>query len=529
MSLKYQDLQKEDEKHRYHRPTEKDLENFRTYFLRYYASKKAYSLADTYQIMLEEQYTKEPESPDQMSRPLVENYPPFPAFQYYCMSYGRLKPREVLRRRSRNKDFSQKYDAVLYHMVRGMEGVCQFEGDATVVNVDLVDWETRTKCIGRPTLTLLCAQSAIAGFYLGFQDEKVTTYKAALYMANEEDKESYFADMGVVAHNHAWPTAGMPATIITDNGPLKSELINSVIPHIQLSFLFCPDHEPTGKPYVESRFHVLDCLKIYLRGIIDRQNPSDRHDKTQMPCLTYQELLQILVDWAETMNLFQQIHITWTNDVRAHFTLDPDGFSTTPLGYFRHCLLYRASSLRTLSKIQQIRCLWETENGTFSRKGMKVGHHHYLPDSQEKWEQLVRVNFAPGHLHGSKRPPVTAYYHPACLRHVYTYGPTRDGQEELIRWTMIAEEYDHMLRAPWGEIQYWDRQQKRVERAQKKKEKEGRAGMGTRTRKYVGTGCRLTRQQLRRRGATKVDMKDIAANKAEERNRLEGGIGKEDT
>ena len=479
-----------------------DYENMRSILQTFFCTPEQPSLAETYRQLRLRFYTLGNDENGDVIFDTPQNTPSFAQFYYYTIAYASSSPDDVLRSRTSGTDFDLDMRPVLGKLDYNLPGPGMLVGiDATEMDLNLVDEVTRSNNIGRPTLTFLvdvCGRP-ITGFSLRLEHESFDSYRLALFCASSR-KSSLFRPYGIMADDSSWPEPGIPAFILSDNGPLSYNISNQLTTELGIATETSVHYRADHKGFVECRFHIINLYLLpYLRGVIDANKKANGGKDSSDPCLTRKELLQIVVDFIEIYNRSHPISMSLTRGM----LLDKD-IQYSPLGLYQHGLLYRGSSVRAVDPYTVNVRLLPRKKGTLSRYGLTVKSLQYTCAWAIENGIFTRKHNLPG-INANIRKSLTVYYDPPLTDTVFTYD-AKTG--ETLIWTLKEEISSPFIGISFGEADMYLSLNKARLRIQKEKNEAARGGLTQRVQKIVKKAVRLTnRKKKERAGVSGIDKK----------------------
>ena len=228
---------------------------------RYYYGSKRLSLRAAYEMMLIEDYV----GPD---GELDSDAPTWSQFRHYYYGHGfHRDPQKVIAREGLTK-YQRDHRPAWGSSAGWRPQPGSYQMDATQADIYLVSRADRSVVVGRPYIYMAVDTSThlIAGVYVGFSCDE-TAVMACIEQA-AMDKVEYCARYGIEITPEQWPSVGMPAEIITDQGreffgPRMGELCR----RYGLEVLTLPPFRPDQKGAVEKSIDLLQQrYKPMLRG-----------------------------------------------------------------------------------------------------------------------------------------------------------------------------------------------------------------------------------------------------------------------
>ena len=181
-----------------------------------------------------------------------------------------------------------------------LRGPChQFEIDATIADIYLVNSYSRRMLIGRPVVYIVVDSFSgmIAGLYVGLEGPSWNGARQALFNAFTS-KVEFCAQNGVEINADDWNCHHLPHQIYADRGEMLSLAAEGLSSGLGIEMGTAPPYRPDWKPMVESRFGILNDLtgiRWLPGGVAARDKERGERDYRLDATLNLKEFTQILI------------------------------------------------------------------------------------------------------------------------------------------------------------------------------------------------------------------------------------------
>ncbi|SED59652.1 DDE-type integrase/transposase/recombinase [Pseudomonas marginalis] len=182
-----------------------------------------------------------------------------------------------------------------------LRGPChQFEIDATIADIYLVNSYSRRMLIGRPIVYIVVDSFSgmIVGLYVGLEGPSWNGARQALFNAFTS-KVAFCAQNGVEINADDWDCHHLPHQIYADRGEMLSLAAEGLSSGLGIEMGTAPPYRPDWKPMVESRFGILNDLtgiRWLPGGVAARDKERGERDYRLDATLTLKEFTQILIN-----------------------------------------------------------------------------------------------------------------------------------------------------------------------------------------------------------------------------------------
>ncbi|QLL13489.1 Mu transposase C-terminal domain-containing protein [Pseudomonas chlororaphis] len=181
-----------------------------------------------------------------------------------------------------------------------LRGPChQFEIDATIADIYLVNSYSRRMLIGRPVVYIVVDSFSgmIVGLYVGLEGPSWNGARQALFNAFTS-KVEFCAQNGVDINSEDWDCHHLPHQIYADRGEMLSLAAEGLSSGLGIEMGTAPPFRPDWKPMVESRFGILNDLtgiRWLPGGVAARDKERGERDYRLDATLNLKEFTQIII------------------------------------------------------------------------------------------------------------------------------------------------------------------------------------------------------------------------------------------
>lgn len=182
-----------------------------------------------------------------------------------------------------------------------LRGPChQFEIDATIADIYLVNSYSRRMLIGRPVVYIVVDSYSgmIVGLYVGLEGPSWNGARQALFNAFTS-KVGFCAQNGVEINSEDWACSHLPHHIYADRGEMLSLAAEGLASGLGIEMGTAPPYRPDWKPMVESRFGILNDLtgiRWLPGGVAAREKERGERDYRLDATLNLKEFTQIVIE-----------------------------------------------------------------------------------------------------------------------------------------------------------------------------------------------------------------------------------------
>lgn len=277
-----------------------------------YVDNKSASMSHAYHEMLRKFYTEKDlsKSPEAGIRLLPSSQmPSLRQFTYWGKNFFD----EVATERGRLGDRKWLKDKrPLSGTVRdGLRGPChQFEIDATIADIYLVNSYSRHMLIGRPVVYVVIDSYSglIVGLYVGLEGPSWNGARQALFNAFTS-KQQFCALNDVTIEADDWPCNHLPHEIYADRGEMLGQAAEGLATGLGIELGTAPPYRPDWKAMVESRFKVLNSLtgiRWLPGGVAAREKERGERDYRLDATLNMKEFTKIIIKCVLHYNQFNR-------------------------------------------------------------------------------------------------------------------------------------------------------------------------------------------------------------------------------
>ena len=283
-----------------------------------------------YTEMLRRFYTEKTitKSPEAEARLLPDSViPSFRQFEYWGKKYfDQVKTDQGRMGLKWLKDFRPISGTVR----DGLRGPChQFEIDATVADIYLVNSYSKRMLIGRPVVYIVVDSFSgmIVGLYVGLEGPSWNGARQALF--NAFTSKVQFCELnGVIISSDAWPCHHLPHNIYADRGEMLGKAAEGLSSGLKIELGIAPPYRPDWKSMVESRFGILNDLtgiRWLPGGVAAREKERGERDYRLDATLNLKEFTKVIIECVLHYNRFNRQPERLTQEMMN------DGVEPTPI------------------------------------------------------------------------------------------------------------------------------------------------------------------------------------------------------
>lgn len=274
-----------------------------------------------------------------------------------------------------------------------LRGPChQFEIDATIADIYLVNSYSRRMLIGRPVLYIVVDSYSgmIVGLYVGLEGPSWNGARQALFNAFTS-KVDFCAQYGVEITSEDWDCHHLPHQIYADRGEMLSLAAEGLATGLGIEMGTAPPYRPDWKPMVESRFGILNDLtgiRWLPGGVAAREKERGDRDYRLDATLNLKEFTQIIIECVLHYNRYHR------QPERLSQAMMNDGIEPTPMGIWawasENDLIQDNNRPDDLIYLH----LLPRERATVQKSGVLFRGMHYVCEVaiQENWFAKARRN-----------------------------------------------------------------------------------------------------------------------------------------
>lgn len=191
--------------------------------------------------------------------------------QFYYFLQQEISSSEKAKKRFGDITYNKDLRPVLGTSTAGAMGPgSQYQIDATIGDIYLVDEETRARIVGRPVIYIVVDvfSRLITGISVGL--EGPSWVSAMFALANTMfDKVQYCARYGIAIKPEDWPVIGKPESILADRGELLGSTVEVLSESLFIDIQNTPSFRADWKGIVERYFKTLQAnFKPYVEGYV---------------------------------------------------------------------------------------------------------------------------------------------------------------------------------------------------------------------------------------------------------------------
>lgn len=274
-----------------------------------------------------------------------------------------------------------------------LTGPChQFEIDATIADIYLVNSYSRRMLIGRPVVYIVVDSFSgmIVGLYVGLEGPSWNGARQALFNAFTS-KLDFCAQNGVEITPEDWDCHHLPHHIYADRGEMLSLAAEGLAAGLGIEMGTAPPYRPDWKPMVESRFGILNDLtgiRWLPGGVAAREKERGERDCRLDATLNLKEFTQIIIECVLHYNRYHR------QPDRLTQAMMNDGVEPTPMGIWKWAsendLIQANNRPDELIYLH----LLPRERATVQKGGVLFRGMHYVCEVaiQENWFAKARRN-----------------------------------------------------------------------------------------------------------------------------------------
>ena len=384
-----------------------------------------------------------------------------------------------------------------------LRGPChQFEIDATIADIYLVNSYSRRMLIGRPVVYIVVDSFSgmIVGLYVGLEGPSWNGARQALFNAFTS-KVEFCAQNGVDITPEDWDCRHLPHQIYADRGEMLGAAAEGLASGLGIDMGTAPPYRPDWKPMVESRFGILNYLtgiRWLPGGVAAREKERGERDYRLDATLNLKEFTQVLIECILHYNRFHR------QPDRLTQAMMNDGVEPTPMGIWRWALENdliqpnkRPDELIYLNLLPR-------ERATVQKGGVLFRGMHYL------CEMAIEKNwFAKARRNGVWA--IDCWFDPNSAAHIWI----QDENKEFLRCDLRRSDAKY---ADYRSDEIYDLLEayRQVPPAHRRAERESQVGLVDKVEQIVGNA--MAEKKLEPAAASKAEaVANIRENRTEER------------
>lgn len=297
-----------------------------------YAKSKTSTIRSAYDKMLKKFYSVKDLSRNSENRIRLlpqSEIPTFDQFDYWGKIF--FDPIETDRGRKGTTKWLKDCRPLSGTVRDWLRGPChQFEIDATIADIYLVNSYSRRMLIGRPVVYIVVDSYSgmIVGLYVGLEGPSWNGARQALFNAFTS-KVDFCAQYGVEIAAQDWDCHHLPHQIYSDRGEMLSLASEGLARGLSIEMGTAPPYRPDWKPMVESRFGILNDLtgiRWLPGGVAAREKERGERDYRLDATLNLKEFTQIVIECVLHYNRYHR------QPDRLTQSMMNDGVEPTPMG-----------------------------------------------------------------------------------------------------------------------------------------------------------------------------------------------------
>lgn len=359
-----------------------------------YAKDKTSTIRSAYDKMLNKFYSVKEISKNAENRVRLlpeSEIPNFKQFDYWGKQFfGEI---ETDRGRKGLRKWLKDYRPLSGTVRDWLRGPChQFEIDATIADIYLVNSYSRRMLIGRPVVYVVVDSFSgmIVGLYVGLEGPSWNGARQALFNAFTS-KVSFCAKNGVEIFPEDWDCHHLPHHIYADRGEMLSLAAEGLATGLGIEMGTAPPYRPDWKSMVESRFGILNDLsgiRWLPGGVAAREKERGERDYRLDATLNLKEFTKIIIECVLHYNRYHR------QPERLTQAMMNDGVEPTPMGIWtwasENDLIEGNKRPDELIYLH----LLPRERATVNKGGVLFRGMHYVCDFaiQENWFAKARRN-----------------------------------------------------------------------------------------------------------------------------------------
>ncbi|MDG9782708.1 Mu transposase C-terminal domain-containing protein [Metapseudomonas otitidis] len=359
-----------------------------------YAKNKSSTISRAYEKMLEKYYSEKQlsKNPEGKVRLLPQSeIPTFNQFIYWGKQF--FDDIETDRGRKGMRKWLKDCRPLSGTVRDWLRGPChQFEIDATVADIYLVNSYTRRMLIGRPVVYIVVDSFSgmIVGLYVGLEGPSWNGARQALFNAFTS-KVEFCAQNGVDIRPEDWDCRHLPHQIYADRGEMLGAAAEGLAAGLGIDMGTAPPYRPDWKPMVESRFGILNDLtgiRWLPGGVAAREKERGERDYRLDATLNLKEFTQIIIECILHYNRFHR------QPDRLTQAMMNDGVEPTPIEIWGWALENQLIQPNNRPDELIYLNLLPKERATVQKGGVLFRGMHYLCEMaiEKKWFAKARRN-----------------------------------------------------------------------------------------------------------------------------------------
>ncbi len=321
-------------------------EKFRRGIRLFYETRKARTLKEAYQLMLEHLFHQGYDKRDDILVPIVPPVTDLPSFGQFRYWYEKERDWETSQKRrlgERRYALSRRpITGDSTQMAQGPGSLYQI--DATIADVYLVSRWDRNRVIGRPVVYMVedVFSRMIVGLSVAMEGPSWLGAMLALENA-ASDKTGYCAQFGIEDATW-WPAQHLPDAILADRGELEGYNADQLVNALAIRIANTPPYRGDLKAIIEQNFRLMNLNLVHqLPGAVVKDRERGEPDYRLDAVLTLEEFTRLMVLTIRDHNQYQRLDsYPLTEDMMA------DGVEPYPLDLWQWGITHRSGHLRSV-------------------------------------------------------------------------------------------------------------------------------------------------------------------------------------
>ena len=388
--------------------TSEDEALFEKYVKKYYLNKGGYTLRDTYDKMIREEYSEKRSDSSGIEQVISNGMGAAPTYRQFWYWYSKYRDgnQETIKKEGESA-YNLKERATTGRADFGMRGPgAQFQIDATIADVYLVSRFNRANIIGRPVVYFVkdAFSRLVVGLYVGLEGPSWMGMSMGLYNAFT-DKVDFCHRYGIEITEDQWPCHHLPFALIGDRGELESINGERLANQLGIQIDNTPPYRGDLKPIIERHFRILNDT------VVHRLPGGVRPDMSQRGGHDYR--LDAVLDLYQFTRIV--IHNTLTYNKVTMESFEPSaemmkaGIELTPLSLWNWGIHNSSGALRVMDEERVRLALMPEDTCDVTREGIKFHKLYYscdeavtgqwFEDARRDGTYKMKVSYDPRDVH----------------------------------------------------------------------------------------------------------------------------------
>ncbi len=321
-------------------------EKFRRGIRLFYETRKAHTLKEAYQLMLEHLFHQGYEKRGDILVPVLPAVTELPSFGQFRYWYEKERDWETSQKRrlgERRYALSRRpITGDSTQMAQGPGALYQI--DATIADVYLVSRWDRNRVIGRPVVYMVedVFSRMIVGLSVSLEGPSWLGAMLALENA-ASDKTGFCGQFGIEDVSW-WPAQHLPDAILADRGELEGYNADQLVNALAIRVANTPPYRGDLKAIIEQNFRLMNLNLVgQLPGAVVKDRERGEPDYRLDAVLTLDEFTHLLVLSVRDHNLYQRLDsYPMTEDMMA------DNVEPYPWDLWQWGITHRSGHLRSV-------------------------------------------------------------------------------------------------------------------------------------------------------------------------------------